>query len=529
MKTLYTNGTVVTMDPRQPEAEALVTEGSRIIGVGSNVNMAQLAGTDCVTVDMQGGALYPGFNETHGHLSMHAVYRQYAYLGACESISELLETLRTHASSSQAPVIVGCNYDDTRLKDGRQVTRYDLDKVSADRPVIIIHASVHLGFLNSAALQHFGITRETSNPVGGVIHHDENGPTGRLDEMAWFNVSSKLAFPEPDVYLELLEESIKEFNSYGITAVHDAGLGIEGEPEAVYESYQKLEAQGRLSLRVFLSLIPDAFEKMQPPPLKEMGDERVLAGGVKIFIDGSIQAETAALLEPYARHENKKGELVTSVEDFESLVDKYHSAGHHVSIHGNGDAAIEAIVTAFEKAQAATPIDDNRHMLIHSQMAHEEHIRRMRKLGVIPSFFCYHIYNWGDRHRDLFIGPERAGRIDPAGEAEAMGLPFTLHVDSPVVPIQVLGSIQAAVTRKTRNGDTLGADKCVTPYGAVAAYTSMAALCSRSEKHRGTLTSGKLADMTLLSQDITCIDPSDIDKTQVLMTIVNGEMVYSLP
>ncbi|MCG8640092.1 MAG: amidohydrolase [Desulfobacterales bacterium] len=526
MKTLYTNGTVVTMDPRFPEAESLVTEENRIIGIGNHAIMAALAGSDCTTVDMQGGALFPGFNETHNHLSMYAVFRQYAYLGASETIAELIDVLKRHGSTTDAPIIVGYSYDDTLLKDGRQITRYDLDEVSTERPVIVIHISMHLGFLNSAGLQHYGITRDTPNPVGGEIHQDEAGPNGRLDEIAWFDIISQFDPPDSETYLGLLEESIKEFNRCGITGVHDAGLGIEGMPEAVYDSYRTLESQGKLSLRVFLSLLPDTVEIMNPEPLTEMRDERLKLGGVKLFIDGSIQAETAALMEPYARHSDKKGELVMDVEEFEALVTQYHSAGHHLSIHGNGDAAIEAIITAFEKAQEASPQPDIRHMLIHSQMAHRDHLKRMRKLGVIPSFFCMHVQNWGDRHRDLFIGPERAARIDPAGEAEAMGLPFTLHVDTPILPIQILDSIQAAVTRETRNGDILGPDQCTTQYGAVAAYTSMAALCSRSENERGTLSVGKLADMTLLSQDITMIDPKEIKNTIVRMTVIGGDVVY---
>ncbi|PIE63043.1 MAG: amidohydrolase, partial [Desulfobacterales bacterium] len=358
------------------------------------------------------------------------------------------------------------------------------------------------------------------------IHRDDAGPTGRLDEIAWFNIASQLKSPDFETYLKLLEESIKDFNRAGITAVHDAGLGLEGMPEIVYTAYQKLNAQGKLSLRVFLSLLPETFDAMKPEPLRKMGDERLKLGGVKLFIDGSIQAETAALLEPYARHPDKKGELVMDVADFEAMVAKYHAAGHHLSIHGNGDAAIEAIITALEKAQEKHPQPDNRHMLIHSQMAHRSHLKRMRKLGVIPSFFCMHVQNWGDRHRDLFIGPERASRIDPAGEAEAMGLPFTLHVDTPVLPIQILDSIQTTVTRETRNGDILGPDQRTTPYGAVAAYTSVAALCSRSESERGTLSVGKLADMTLLSQDITMIDPKEIGNTSIRMTIVGGDIVY---
>ncbi|MFA9394861.1 MAG: amidohydrolase [Halodesulfovibrio sp.] len=527
MKTLYRNGTIVTMDPALPQAQALVTEKGRILGVGSTAAMLNLAGSESKTIDLEGAALFPGFNETHNHLSMYAIFRQYAYLGACMTIDELIQTLSDHAANTDAPIIVGYSYDDTLLTDNRQITCEDLNRVTTDKPVVVIHISAHLGFLDTRAMAQFSITKNTPCPEGGVIHKDSQGnPTGRLDETVWFNIVSKLETPDPETYLSLLEETVKEFNQRGITGVHDAGLGIEGMPDVVYDSYATLEAENRLPLRVFLSAMPDAFDTIQPAPLTEMGDTRVIIGGVKLFIDGSIQAETAALLSPYARHDDWKGELVMQVEEFEALVQKYHAAGHHISIHGNGDAAIETIISAIEKAQAASPQHDNRHMLIHSQMAHTGHLQRMRTCGIIPSFFCMHVYNWGDRHKELFVGPERAARMNPAGEAESMGLPFTMHVDTPVLPVQVLESIQTAVTRKTRDGHVLGAEQCTTQYGAVAAYTSHAALCSRSEKHRGTLTAGKLADMTLLSKDITTVPPAEIADTEVLMTIVGGEIVY---
>ncbi|GAU09299.1 amidohydrolase [Desulfoplanes formicivorans] len=527
-RTLYENGTVVTMDQRLWQADALVTEGSRILGVGGHEAMTALAGPDCNRVDMQGGALFPGFNETHNHLSMYAVCRKNAYLGACETIAQVVDTLRKHAASSEDPIIVGYCYDDTLLQDGRQISRHDLDEVSRDRPVVIIHISVHLAFLNTRALEHMGIGPDTPDPEGGIIHKDADGkPTGRLDETAWFAISDRLGSPDPETYVDLLDGAVREFNAQGITGVHDGGLGLEGMPDVVLSAYRRLEAEGRLGMRVFLSALPEIFDRMQPEPYTEMGDTRVLLGGVKLFVDGAIQTETAALLAPYADRQDWKGKLIVDPEEFEEQVARYHRAGHHMSIHGNGDAAIEAIITAMEKAGVVGSDASPRHMLIHCQMAHRDQLLRIRKAGLIPSFFCKHIHNWGDRHQKIFLGPERSARIDPAGEAEAMGLPFTLHVDTPVLPAQVIDSIHTAVNRVTRDGKVLGPDLGVTPYGAVAAYTSMAALCSRSENHRGTLTPGKLADMVLLDRDMTTVSPETISATRVLQTIVGGETVYS--
>ena len=529
MRTLYTNGSVVTMDPIQPQAAALVTEGNKIIGVGDVPTMTELAGEAAVVVDMKGGALFPGFIETHNHISMYALYRSYAYLGQCETINEVIAAMKAHADSRpQDPVVVGYSYDDTLTTDGRSLDRHDLDKVSTDRPVFIIHISAHLGFLNTPGLAHFNIDAQTPAPEGGAIHHDAQGePTGRLDEMAFFAIPAQLGKPDVETYTELLKASVAEYNRMGITAIHDAGLGLEGMSHTVMESYHRLLKSRDLNLRVFMSALVPEFEELSPAPFSgTMGEERFVMAGVKLFIDGSIQGETAALLEPYTSKPDWQGELFTSREEFEALVLKYHNAGHHITIHSNGDAAIETSITAVEKAQAACPRSNTRYMLIHAQMAHTDHLQRMRRLGMIPSFFGYHVYNWGDRHRDIFIGPDRAARMNPAGEAEAMGLPFTLHVDTPVLPIQVIDSIHTAVNRTTRDGKILGPDQRTTAHAAVAAYTSTAAICSFSENERGSLTPGKLADLTLVSQDMTTVPPETIRDTQIWMTVLDGETVF---
>lgn len=526
MKKLYTNGVVVTMDPEMPQAEALVTEGNRIVGRGSNDEMKHLAG-DCQTIDMNGGALFPGFNETHNHLTMYALYSSYAYLGGCETIDEVLSVMREQAHKTKGPVIVGYSFDDTRMNDGRGITRHDLDAISTDKPVFIIHISAHLGFLNTLGLAYFNITAATPDPEGGTIHREEDGsPAGRIDELAFFAIPAQLGKPDEREYRTLLEDAIVEYNSKGITAIHDAGLGLEGMPDTVMKVYDQLLAENKLSLRVFLSALPTEFDSLNPASYLPMDDNIFTIGGVKLFIDGSIQGETAALLESYLSKDGWKGELFSSVDDFEALVEKYFSAGHHLSIHGNGDAAIEAIIVAFEKVQAKGFVNKSPHMLIHCQMASKEQLMRMRRVGLIPSFFGMHVENWGDRHHDIFLGPDRANNIDPAGEAEAMGLPFTLHTDTPVLPIQVLDSIHVAVNRRTRGGRLLGDEQRITAYNAVAAYTSVASICSGAQNHRGTLKPGKLADMVILSQDITTCAPQDIRNTTVCLTIVDGQTVY---
>jgi predicted amidohydrolase YtcJ len=245
-----------------------------------------------------------------------------------------------------------------------------------------------------------------------------------------------------------------------------------------------------------------------------------------MFVDGSIQINTAALLSPYKNKTDTRGEMVMTAGEIEAEILAYHKRGEHISVHANGDASIEAVITAFEKAQQAHYRKDTRHMLIHCQMAHEDHIHRMKAAGVIPSFFGMHINYYGDRHVDIFLGQERAERLDPCGDADRAGLDFTLHTDTPVMPPWTMKSMGTAVTRKTKGGRVLGEDQRISPKQALAAYTTMAAKCSYSENQRGSISVGKLADLTLLSQDITLCDPEAIQDTKILKTIIEDQTVF---
>jgi predicted amidohydrolase YtcJ len=232
------------------------------------------------------------------------------------------------------------------------------------------------------------------------------------------------------------------------------------------------------------------------------------------------------MLSPYKNKPDFKGELIMSPGDIEAAVLKYHERGDHISVHANGDAAIEAVVTAFEKAQKVHFRNDTRHMVIHCQTAHKNHIDRMKASGVIPSFFGMHVHYYGDRHVNTFLGEERASRINPFGDADRAGLDFTLHTDTPVMPPWTMESIGTAVSRKTSSGVILGKEQRISPEKALAAYTTMAAKCSYSEIDRGSIGIGKLADFTLLSQDITQCDPDAIKETKILKTIIEDETVF---
>jgi hypothetical protein len=256
------------------------------------------------------------------------------------------------------------------------------------------------------------------------------------------------------------------------------------------------------------------------------GSEYLKIGSVKLLQDGSIQGLTGALSEPYHNKPDFRGELILPQETLDGLVEKYHGEGFQIAVHANGDRAIESVLDAIEKAQKLHPRDDHRHMIIHCQTATHDQIRRMKRLGIVPSYFVNHVYYWGDRHVSIFLGPERAKRISPLASSLKEGLIFTLHSDLPVTPVDPLFSIHCAVNRITREGKVLGPDERISPMEALKTYSTHAAYCSFEEHIKGSIEVGKLADFTVLSDNPLTVSPDKIKDIDVIKTVVGGQMVY---
>ena len=316
-------------------------------------------------------------------------------------------------------------------------------------------------------------------------------------------------------------------HQFGINGTHDAAIGYGGEAGEVCRAYRELEAEDNLDLRVYLTIIEEQYQKLLELGLGTgLGSEVLKLGCVKLFQDGSIQALTAALSEGYLNQPDLKGDLIQSQGALNDLVEKYHRAGLQIAVHANGDRAIESVLQAFESAQHLHPRSDHRHMLIHCQLASDDHIRRMKQLAVIPSYFVNHVYYWGDRHRSLFLGTERAQRIDPLGSSLKAGLMFSLHSDLPVTPVDPIFSIHNAVNRTTRDGELLGPAERISVFEALKAYTINAAYCSFEEGIKGSIEEGKLADFAVLSENPLTVASEAIKDIRVEATTVGGRLVY---
>ncbi len=531
---LFQGGPVFTMDGQDRVVEALAVEMGRIVGAGSEADWRGWAEErGARTVDLDGHALLPGFVDAHSHFPSSGVFAiatdlQSPPVGSVQDIDELVARLRARAEGQGAGEwVFGFGYDDTLLAERRHPTRQDLDGVSGRHPVGILHVSGHLGVVNSAGLERLGISRATPDPVGGRIRRDPEGePDGVLEESALQPMEALFLSPSWIDAWRITRHAIAEYLAAGVTTAQN-GYATPREMQAL----AWLARLRLLPLRVVVWPSAETADTMRTGSWRfaSPDPERLRVGAVKLIADGSIQGYTGYLSEPYhvppGGDPQYRGYPRIPGETLRRRVAEFHAAGWQVAVHGNGDASIDDILDAFEAAQRERPRPDARFVVVHAQMAREDQLDRMPALGVIPSFFVLHVLYWGDRHRDLFMGPERAARISPTRSAAERGLHFTLHADSPVVPMEPLRIVWSAVNRRTASGTELGAAQRIDVMRALRAVTIDAARQHFQDAETGSLEPGKLADLVVLDRS-PLRDPATIDRIRVLETIVGGRTVW---
>ena len=536
---IYLNGTVITMDARQSEAQAVAVRGDAIVAVGDNNAIEDLAGPDTERVDLEGATLLPGFYAAHDHFPGSGVVALFRVdlnsppIGEINTMDELVARLSARANeTAKGQWVRGRGYDDTLIREKRHPTRADLDRASTEHPIYIGHISGHLGVANSLALEMAGITKETPEPSGGVIRKDpETGePNGVFEES--MSLVTRLIPPlDENDRLSAIRWAVADYVEEGVTTTVIA----HGSTNTLRD-LQRARGDGLLSLRVISMGSKGSLDAPSPGEadgfVSGFGDTRLKLGAVKVIQDGSIQGFTGYLVEPYytpfkgdasyrGYPRRERGELV-------AIVKSLHRAGYQIAIHGNGDAAIDDILFAFREAQKEFPRVDARHRIEHCQMAREDQLDEMQELGITPSFFVGHAYYWGDRHRDIFMGPERAARLSPLKSAVDRGIRFTVHDDTPVTPVKPIQLVWDAVNRITTSGKVLGPAQRISPYEALRSVTIDAAWQNFEEDIKGSIEVGKLADFVVLEENPLTVDPEHIRDIRVLATVVGGETVYDV-
>jgi hypothetical protein len=534
--TIYSGGKIITINDAQPTAEAVAVRDGKIIAVGNKDELMKTGGKKTRLVNLNGKTMLPGFVDSHGHAYAIGLQASTANLlpapdGTGNSVAAIQTLLTDWAANNKKVVervgwIAGFGYDDSQLADKRHPTRDDLDKVSKDIPVIIIHQSGHLGVANSKALEIAGVTSETRNPKGGVFRRrpDSNEPNGVCEEYAFFYILSKLAERFDDKINDALVISGTDLlASFGYTTGQDGrstGPGIE--------AMRRVAASGKL--KIDLVSYPDILEVDDIQPAMTYTDHFRI-GGAKLTIDGSPQGKTAWLSKPYfvpppGQDKDYKGYAAVNQQTVDQSVNKAFANGWQILVHANGDAAIDSMISAVRAAREKHPDVKNRPVLIHGQTLRKDQVGQLKELDIFPSLFPMHTFYWGDWHRDSVLGPERAENISPTGWVLEQGMTFGTHHDAPVALPDSMRVLSATVTRTSRSGAVLGPNHRVPVLTALKAMTIWPAWQHFEEDKKGSIEVGKLADFVILSEDPLTIDQKRLAGIKVLETIKEDQSIY---
>ena len=528
---------VVTVDPHDTVAQAVAVRNGVIVAVGTDADVDPLVGPGTRVLDLPGKTVTPGFIDSHTH-NVHVGEFRYS-LKQLNLAAELVPTLgalldlvrRRATQAAPGAWIGGRNFDPNGMTERRWPTRLELDAAAPAHPVMITIRGGHACVANSRALEAAGIRRDTPDPEGGVIERDP--ATGELTGVLR-DVPSIRAAP-PAATLEELKDGLATINDLylrlGVTSVHDAGA--TPRPES-YRAFREAVEEGRFKVRAYLMVYRD-FALANDLGLRTgFGDDRLRVGAVKLFMDGSIQCFTCAFTEPYLGRGTRGLEgLRYSQEAANEAVTEAHRLGWQVAIHAQGDHGITVAVNAIEHALRTHPRPDPRHRIEHALCVTRADLERMKHLGVIPNFFVFHPWFWGDQHIHDFLGRERADRMVPARTAMDLGLAPCAHSDCPVCtpddpvwPSNPLWGMACAVSRRTRSGDDIGPGERITPLQALRMYTINGAHASFEERIKGSLEVGKLGDMVVLAENPLRTEPWRIKDIAVEATIIGGELVF---
>ncbi|WP_170413249.1 amidohydrolase [Ruegeria arenilitoris] len=534
--TLYFNGTILTMDAQNSSPEAVLTAGDRIQAVGSEADLRARMPSDVQEHNLQGRTLMPAFIDPHGHFPDPGFIRLFRVdlspppLGDCTQMAQALDRLREKADATpEGEWVMGVSFDNTSILEHRMPTRAELDDVSLRHPIWVIHASGHNGAANSVALERRGINRQTPDPEGGRFGRDPDtgALTGLIEGLSAMGEMGDTDFLiNRERFWQGFDACRDEYLAHGVTYAQNAWTS-----QAMLDHFASLPEDQDPGIDIELLPIASLEPKLSTHWIGANwpGNPHFTLGPRKLFTDGAFQLQTAYLSAPYYRpidSDHPCGMVYTSQQQLDADVRKLHEKGLQIHCHCNGDAGAEMFIDAVEKALQAHTRADHRHTIIHGQALRDDQLRRMAQLGLTVSFFPAHVYFWGDRHFDTFLGPERSARISPAASAEKFGVRYTIHNDASVTPTRPIHLAHCAVNRKTASGRMLGEGQKISVLSALRAQTIDAAWQVFKEDQRGSIEPGKVADFAILSRN-PLHAPDHLTDTRVLETIRNGQIVFS--
>ena len=530
---LFVNGTVVTVDGKMSEAQAVAVRDGRIVVVGTNEEVLKLKTPEAAVVDLAGKTLMPGFVEVHTHPILKMVVESYTVdirptTGHTDGAAIWATIRETVAKAKPGQYLVFFGWDPLLQKGLKNPTRKELDAIAPDNPLFLWGTSVHIGFANTAAFRYAGIDRNTSDPtgaMGGTFGRDADGElNGRIDQGGPIAMLLKpyltKVIGDPQQATDAVYRGWLANARDGVTTVSDAVL----LDEAMLLYGMVAGKQGSIRVRGY------AIDYQKYPPGR--GTEMDQATGGKLFVDGSPWTGTITMTKPYLVNHTTVKVMDTpagyvqkpyvSQAELDAFVGDILRTKRSAAIHAEGDAAIEMALDAVEKGLRAYPTEDHRIRLEHAPMIRDDQLARAKRLGVQVSFLMAHVRYWGDVVTTL-VGEERGERWCPVGSAKKAGVNYSFHFDGPTSPNRPLETLQTATTRRTVRGRVLGPSERISVDDAIRGYTVNAAYQLFLDKEVGSIEVGKAADLIVLSENPRKVDPEKISGIKVLATYVNGK------
>lgn len=533
-ETIVVHGKIYTVNEEQEWAEAVAIRDGKIVAIGTDSEIQAFRGPSTHVIDAGGRLVLPGFEDCHIHFMDGSMGLVEVDLNGATTVAEIQKRVKAFADAHpKDPWITGMGWTYPTFGPAALPDKKFLDEVVPGRPVYLVAFDGHSSWANSKALELAGIDKQTPDPPNGKIVRDANGEaTGALKEWAGDLVARKMPKPSRAERLAALRKGIHEANRVGLTRVDSAGQDFE-----YLDLYNELRHNGELTLRFYVAYFLDPPE-LRAEDLKKIEDARkayhddwISGGVVKTMLDGVVEAHTAAMFAPYSDDPSQSGKLFWDPEKYRAAVAELDQRGLQIFTHAIGDKAVHTALDAYENAARVNHSHDARPRIEHIETITAEDIPRFGKLGVIASVQPLHLYPDEDT-LDIWarnVGSERAQRAWVFHSIEASGGRLAFGSDWPVVTLNPWEGLQTALTRKTAEGKPEGGfvpAEAVSLQDGIKAYTLGAAFAARREKEEGSLEPGKLADLIIVDQDLFKIPATQIDKTQVLLTMVGGRTVY---
>jgi predicted amidohydrolase YtcJ len=545
---ILVNGKILTVDPHDSVVEAVaIGFDGRFMAIGSNAEIRGWTGPNTRTIDLHGRTVTPGLIDSHGHYADGGLNElNTVNLSEAKSITEIVDKIADRAKTAKpGEWIQGTGWDESKLAELRYVHAADLDKVTPNNPVWLLHTTGHYGAANSAALKLAHITRATKNPKAGTIDRDAQGkPTGVLKESAMDAIKLLIPFPTPDEEHAAILHIIDELHAEGMTAIKEGDI-----QQHTWDAYKRVLDENKLTVRVFtlwdVGTTMDSGRatlariKALPLPPRSLGDSMLISGGGKLYMDGSGGGRTAWLYDDWHTKSTEidkgnKGYPAIDVDTYKQLVRLYHQAGVHVGTHAIGDRAIDTVVDTYAEVLKETPTHGLRHSIIHSNIPTDHALETMAALqkqydAGYPELQAPFMWWIGDTYAGTF-GPERSARLIPLKTMLTRGIVWGGGSDYFVAPMAARYGIWSSVARETLKGvygaHPFGTAESVDTHVALRSYTEWAAHQLFLDGTVGSIELGKEADLAVWDRDMYTVPTGDLKNMKCEMTLFKGEIVF---